>query len=67
MDQALSGSFVGWLLARRILHTPTLARNTGDRGMLMEIPMRKQDELRAGVNEHWQRFSVAFEYPVYFT
>ena len=33
----------------------------------MEFPMRKQDELRAGVNEHWQRFSVAFEYPVYFT
>ncbi len=35
--------------------------------MLMEFPMRKQDEHRASVNEHWQRFSVAFEYPVYFT
>lgn len=33
----------------------------------MEFPMRKQDEHRTSVNEHWQRFSVAFEYPVYFT
>lgn len=35
--------------------------------MLMEFPKRKQEEQWASVNEHWQRFSVAFEYPVYFT
>ena len=35
--------------------------------MLMEFPKRKQEEHWASVNEHWQRFSVAFEYPVYFT
>lgn len=35
--------------------------------MLMELPKRRQEEAWASVNEHWQRFSVAFEYPVYFT
>jgi 3-dehydroquinate synthase len=35
--------------------------------MLMEIPKRKQEAHWESVDEHWQRFSVAFEYPVYFT
>ena len=33
----------------------------------MEFPMRQQEAIGACGEEHWQRFSVAYEYPVYFT